>query len=30
MLGENVTDEDVNAALAAFVAAQLEGEAGAP
>ena len=27
---ENVTDEDVNAALAAFVAAQLEGEAGAP
>ncbi|QDA57055.1 tryptophan--tRNA ligase [Thermomonas aquatica] len=27
-LGEGVTDEDVNAALAAFVAAQLEGEAG--
>ena len=28
LLGEGVTDEDVNAALAAFVAAQLEGEAG--
>jgi len=27
-LGEGVTDEEVNAALAAFVAAQLEGEAG--
>jgi tryptophanyl-tRNA synthetase len=27
-LGEGVSDEDVNAALAAFVAAQLEGEAG--
>jgi tryptophanyl-tRNA synthetase len=29
-LGEGVSDEDVNAALAAFVAAQLEGEAGTP
>jgi len=29
-LGEGVSDEDVNAALAAFVAAQLEGEAGKP
>ena len=28
-LGEGVSDEDVNAALAAFVAAQLDGEAGA-
>ncbi|MFT4180006.1 MAG: tryptophan--tRNA ligase [Thermomonas sp.] len=28
MLGEGVSDEEVNAALAAFVAAQLEGEAG--
>ena len=27
-LGDGVTDEEVNAALAAFVAAQLEGEAG--
>ena len=27
-LGEGVTDEEINAALAAFVAAQLEGEAG--
>ena len=27
-LGEGVTDDEVNAALAAFVAAQLEGEAG--
>jgi tryptophanyl-tRNA synthetase len=29
-LGEGVTDEEVNAALAAFVAAQLDGEAGTP
>ena len=29
-LGEGVSDDDVNAALAAFVAAQLEGEAGTP
>ena len=29
-LGDGVTDEEVNAALAAFVAAQLEGEAGKP
>ncbi len=28
MLGDGVTDDDVNVALAAFVAAQLEGEAG--
>ena len=29
-LGEGVSDEEVNAALAAFVAAQLDGEAGKP